>query len=246
MRRFVRMDDFPHGDKRRFTKEKGYTYPDDRKKLKEVLGILESHKVLYVLAASPLLLRDEDIDFLNENVKHGEVCMHGFDHGFSTIEPWPESFGQWHPIWYAGGEFRNMSEQEIDEKYEIGKEILLNINKYNQDEFVLPFDVTTQELINVISRKKEIKRLHSSSDVFNNFRLKRFDFSSVSLIKAQWKSFYDFVKPIVEKIERGVDFKKEQIGLHWIFDTKLPREKWEPYYHRFCELVKNEMGKEIE
>lgn len=243
MKRFVRMDDFPHGDKRRFTKAKGYTFPQDRENLKEVLSILESHKVLYVLAASPLLFRTEDIDFLNENVKYGEVCMHGFDHGFSTIEPWPECFRDWHPIWYAGGEFRNMSESEIEEKYEMSKEILLKINKYQQEDFVLPFDVTTQELINVISRKG-IKRLHTCDDTYGKFKLKRFDYLNLDLVQAHWLRFYDYVKPIIQKIEAGADFTKEQIGLHWIFDTKEEREKWQPYYHRFCELVKEKMGNE--
>ncbi len=238
--RFIRMDDFPHGDKRRYTKEKGYTYPADRQNLKEVLSILESYKVLYRLGVSPLLLRDVDIDFLNENVKHGEVCMHGFDHGFSTIEPWPSNFGQWHPIWNAGGEFRNMTESQIDEKFAISKNILLKINKYNQEDFILPFDVTTQELINVVS-KKGIIRLHTCDDVYNKFRLKRFDFLDLELVMAYWKSFYDFVKPIVKKIENGKDIMSEQIGLHWIFDTKLPREDWQPYYHKFCKLVKDEI-----
>ncbi len=232
----IRMDDFPHGDKRRYTKENGYIYPQDRKNLAEVLSILESHGTSYFLGASPLLFRDGDIDFLNEHVKVGEVCMHGFDHGFGSIEPWPESLKQWHPIWNAGGEFRNMTEKQIEEKYEICKNILLKVNKYNQEDFVLPFDVTTQELINVISRKG-IKRLHTCDYCYSGYKLQRFDYHDIDVVIALYKKFYDHIKPIVEKIESGVNFRKSQIGLHWIFDTKLERKNWQPYYHRICELI---------
>jgi len=233
----IGMDDFPHGDKRRYTKENGYVYPQDRKNLTEVLSILESHKISYFLGASPLLFRDGDVEFLNENVKYGEVCMHGFDHGFASLDPWPENLGQWHPIWNAGGEFRNMTENQIEEKYEICKNILLKVNKYNQEDFVLPFDVTTQELINVISRKG-IKRLHTCDYCYNGYKLHRFDYYDIEVVIALYQKFYDHVKPIVEKIESGcVNFRKSQIGLHWIFDTKLDRKNWQPYYHRICELI---------
>lgn len=237
---FIRMDDFPHGDKRRFSKENGYVYKDDKPGLIEILKVLEKFEVLYKLGVSPLLLRDKDIDFLNENVKYGEVCMHGFDHGFSSIEPWPENLSQWTPIWLAGGEFRNMTENQIDENYETCKEILLKVNKYRQEDFVLPFDVTTQELINVIS-KKGIKRLHSCDICYDTYKLKRFDYLDIELVLARWQHFYDFVNPIVEKIKRGVNFKNQQIGLHWIFEVKYPRRQWFPYFVKLCKLIKEDI-----
>ena len=240
MFKFVRMDDFPHGDKRRFSKEKGYTYPKDKKRLKEILSIIESYEVPYVLGVTPLLLRDKDIDFLNENVVYGEVCMHGFDHGFKAIEPWPENMGQWHPWWSNGGEFKNMPQSEIEEKYEIGKGILKRVNKYQQEDFILPFDVTTQELLNVISKNK-IKRVHTSDSCWKDYNLAQFDYLDLEIVKTIWKSFYDFVKPVVKKIEAGKNVQSEQIGLHWIFDVKLDRSDWEPYYHKFCKLVKGKI-----
>jgi len=74
---YVRLDDFPQGDPTRWNKE---TYRDT---VKEVLTIFEEEGVPYVLGASPFLLIPEDIDMLNETVKVGNVCMHGFDHHFS-------------------------------------------------------------------------------------------------------------------------------------------------------------------
>ena len=218
MTRIIRIDDFPHGDKKIFN-HRFY-----KKQTKKILSIFEEFKVPYILGASPLIMKDDDVDFLNSVVKHGYVCMHGFTHGWD-LSPW-ESITQ---TWKYGGEFFNMNENEINKKYDQCNNILKNIKKYTYEHFIPPFNSFNQELLNVLATKS-IKYIHTCSKEYNEFNQHNLDYHQIEPIISIWQKTYADIDVVLKNINN-----KSQITLHWVYDIR--KANCIKYYVELCKKL---------
>lgn len=144
-RRLVRIDDYP------FPSETPISV--QREWLEQALNDLENASVPYLLGVSPHRLAFDDIDdhvaFLNNVVKNGYVCMHGFTHrtDFSTdtIDV---------NLWATGGEFSKYTDiTELEKEWETGDSILQNINRYTREHFIPPFNAITQDMVDVLTSR---------------------------------------------------------------------------------------------
>jgi len=203
--RLIRMDDFPSGDKKR---------AKDWKILSKILKIFENHHVNYLLATSAMLydgdtceekINSQHIQFLEDNIVTGKIVMHGFDHGFNL---------DWNNIvetWDKGGEFINMSHEEISSKYDMCNEILSCLDNYDPTHFVPPFNVVNQNLLDVLNTK-EVKFIHLNS--LFNAQYDRLDFYNIELLIAENAKTYADSRVILENI---YDYD-QVITMHWVYD----------------------------
>ena len=203
--RLIRMDDFPSGDKKR---------NKDWNILSNILKIFENYHVNYLLATSPMLydgdtqkekINSPHIKFLKDNVITGKIVMHGFNHGFHL---------HWDSIvetWEKGGEFINMSHEEINSKYEMCDKILSCLNNYDPSHFVPPFNAVNQNLLDVLNTK-ETKFIHLNS--FFNAQYDSLDFYDIELLIAENAKTYADSSVILENI---YDYD-EVITMHWVYD----------------------------
>jgi hypothetical protein len=106
--------------------------------------------------------------------------MHGFDHGFSMFEPWPQGEEQWSHIWKGGGEFLGKSKKELLEKYKKCNDILSNINKYLREHFIFPFNALNQEIINVL-HENNVKYLHLSNYTWKSCEQYKYNYSVLGI-----------------------------------------------------------------
>jgi len=128
----VRIDDYPTGVKpiieNRF------------EKFDEVLSLFEKAKIPYHLGVVPMLIDQDDVDYLN-SLEHVNLCIHGYDHNFERWKTHPED----------REEFRDHTYQEIIEKlhpaimrcYEMGLDVL--------DVYIPTFNRINQTLLDALS-----------------------------------------------------------------------------------------------
>jgi predicted deacetylase len=216
--RYIRIDDFPHGDRTSFLKYEGK--PIYRNYVKDVLNIFEECNAPYILGVSPLLLQEGDIEFLNRHVINGNVCMHGFDHGFH-IEPEKQWGSFIAGYWSKGGEFWDMSMLDVFSKYQESNDILNKVNKYTKDHFIPPFNSFNQNLVDAL-KETEVKYIHSQTQEYEAHKQKDLDYGDLELVVAPWKT-YNHVNNVVENVKGGAE---GQICLHWTYDTMENSSRW--------------------
>lgn len=223
MKRLVRMDDFPGGDKRIYD-------PNHIESLRPIINVLEKYEVNYLIGACPELCDDKDIDFLDKNVKSGHVCMHGFNHGWN----YPIDWNRIVEIWPYGGEFINMSEEDFEKKYLSGLEKLKKISTFTEKHFIPPFNCVTQNALNILN-KYECKFIHTCDQEYFKYKQYNLNFFSMKPIVAKLYSNYDFVNKVVDRI----DTKEDQITLHWIYDVREV-----PNFIHYYEKLAQKLSKE--
>lgn len=218
MKKYIRMDDFPHGK------------PNYNTNYKTIVGswldIFEKYNINYIFGVSPLLLDINDIEFLKNKVKTGKIVMHGFNHKFDYPLPWPTIVD----TWKFGGEFMEMSEEQILKKYKESDEILSNFDNYDKSHFIPPFNCITQGLINVLS-ENGVVFLHTCDKEFNEFNYKLIDFKKIKPIISKYHEGYDDVHKVINRLNNDIG----QITLHWIFDSEKPN--WLINYENFAKKL---------
>jgi hypothetical protein len=211
------MDDYPHG-------------MPDHESLSylglSAISIFNEHEIPYLLGVSPLLLNDSDIAKLNEIVKSGWVCMHGFNHKFDH-KPWSNITS----TWSLGGEFAGLTEQEISDKFDRSEGIISRIKKYDPEHFIAPFNCYTQAAINVLE-KKGIKYLHTCDKEWDDFHYEKLDHKSITPIISKYKVTYDYANQVIKHLD-----DPSQITIHWIFDTQL--SGWQEHYTKLAIALKS-------
>ena len=219
----VRVDDFPYSGPK---SNQVWNYHDDYKE-KALLWIkpFEENKINYILGVSPLLLNEGDVEFLNTNIKHGNVVMHGFDHGFSI---W-EKVGDIVTTWKGGGEFSNLTHQEISYRYNKCNEILSQIDSYDESHFVPPFNAITQPLLDVLSTAN-VKYIHGESDFWQEYISDmNFNFHHLQYIVSKTGTEYASIDTVINNID-----VVENPTLHWLFDL---HEGLIHHYGEFAKMV---------
>lgn len=195
-----------------------------RRNVRDALSIFEEYEVPYILGCSPLLFRNGDIEFLNSVINFGEVCMHGFSHGWE-FEPW----GSIATTWPKGGEFMNMSKSEIERKYQVSNSILSNVKRYTKEHFIPPFNCYTQELVDVLA-EKGVKYIHTCDKEYFEYHQTRFDYKGVKVVISEWQKTYANADVVLKNINNP-----SQITLHWCYD--MMRSSWRQDYVELCERV---------
>jgi hypothetical protein len=142
---YLRLDDFPVGDYIQF-RARGTL----RRQLLDILTVLEELDVPYILAATPLLFGPNDHDFLNSIVNRGKVVMHGFWHGFHNQERVHQN------------DFAGMTHAEVIQTYNTAHQIMGTVRAYDPSQFVAPYNVYTQELLDVPNAVQSIGIIHAS------------------------------------------------------------------------------------
>ena len=205
--RLVRMDDFPSGDKKRSV---------SWDILSNILKIFEDYKVNYLLATSPLLydgetceekINSNHIQFLKDNVITGKIVMHGFNHGFHH---------DWKHIvetWEGGGEFLDMSCDDIDSKYDECHTILSCLENYDPTHFVPPFNAINQNLLDVL-HKKQIKYIHLNSLYYEEYKQYENNFYDIELLISENAKTYAHSSVIL----RNINDYDQVITMHWVYD----------------------------
>jgi hypothetical protein len=203
--RYLRIDDFPYGDRD--------CRPDIRC-LGEIISIINSYKIPYILGVSPLLLNDYSFNYLKDN--QFRCCMHGFEHGMCH---WNEKKLD------EGGEFAELEMVNIKELYHICDLIMRNFN-YDPTHFIPPFNCYNQALLDVLNENK-VKYIHSCSDCIKYN--KNLNYGNVIPIISEWQS---------DGYAKDVDVNNpSQITLHWAFDVR--DTDWKNDYKKLCEeLIK--------
>lgn len=204
----IRIDDFPHGDKDMYSRNKD-SYKNE---VPQIIDILEDCSVDYIWGVSPLLCENKHLSILSK-IKRGKVVMHGFDHGFSKIEDWSRCS----ECREYGGEFSFYNEEEIAEKYEQCHLILSELNNYDETHFIPPFNCFNQSLLNVL-RDTGVNYIHSCDREW--FEYKQYDLepNGIEPIVSELYHSYDHVDNVIRRLHRI----KSMITLHWIYDIDIP------------------------
>ena len=221
----VRVDDFPYSG----TKEnQPHNWHDDYKeKALQWIIPFEENKVNYIFGVSPLLFNDGDVEFLNEHVKYGKVVMHGFSHGF---ELW-EAVNDITDTWQDGGEFSNLSFEEIKEKYNECNDILQKIESYDESHFIPPFNAINQKILDVLL-ETNVKYIHIASDFWNKYSEQmNYDFYDMECIIAKSDVEYAPINVVMNNIHTI-----ENPTLHWLFDTHNNKIH---HYGDFAKMIKD-------
>jgi len=220
----IRIDDFPHGDRRLFiaNHSRNHLY---RKIVAEALNVFELNKVDYILGASPLLFQDGDVEFLNETVHHGKVVLHGFTHGWER-DPWSSITS----CWPTGGEFSGLSCEEIRERYERSLETISKVNCFSSDHFIAPFNCYNQELLDVLS-ETPVKFIHTSDEFWDEYDLADLNYYDIEPVISKFKVTYDDANKVINNLH-----DESQITLHWCYD--VARYNWLDDYQKLCNEVK--------
>ena len=223
MTRLVRIDDFPHGDLRLFSIGECNTY---RETVAKTVRVFEQYDVPYILGATPMLLQEGDVDFLNEVVTKGKVVMHGFTHGWD--------FPDWANIvscWEHGGEFANYSKEKIEEYYSVGLTMLRKVKNFCEEDFIPPFNCYTQTLLDVL-KDTNVKRIHGCDKEWNSYNYNKLNHYHMEPIVSKYGVTYSDANVVVNNLD-----DPSQLTLHWCYDAH--RAGWEEDYHTLCkELTK--------
>lgn len=222
--RVVRIDDYPDGNP-------GYNIRECRATVRRALSIFESHQVPYLFGVSPFLMNKEDVDFLNSLVKVGEVVMHGFTHRLEHA-PWSTITDTW-PM---GGEFAGMREWEIEMAYEFGHRFLKQLDRYNPEHFIPPFNCYNQTAIDVLNAKG-VRYLHTCSKEWDAYDYAGLDHRGITPVIAPYQKTYDYAHKVMDHLKRNPE-DRSQVVLHWIFDKD--HQGWEVAYHDLCDFIREE------
>jgi hypothetical protein len=218
--RLVRIDDFPHGDKRMFLSGDHYQY---RQKVRHALGIFEREGVPYILGASPLLFQQGDIEFLNSVVKEGKVVLHGFTHGWER--PWERITS----FWRSGGEFADLLIENISERYHKSLEIMNQVDSFSEEDFIAPFNCYNQTLLDFL-KDTPVKRLHTSDEFWEPYGLDKMEYHSIVPIVSKFKVTYGDVDEVIKNLH-----DPSQITLHWCYDAQ--KKDWLLNYQLLCDKI---------
>ena len=222
--RTIRIDDYPSGNP-------GYNIKECRAIVRRALTIFESNRAPYIFGVTPFHMNQEDIDFLNSLVRFGEVVMHGFTHKLEHT-PWSTITD----TWPKGGEFAGMQEWEIEMAYDFGHRFLKQVDRYNPEHFIAPFNCVTQGALNVLA-KKGVKRLHGCDKEFNAYGYKAMDYKGMTPVIAKFQTNYDYCHRVVERLKADPS-DESQITLHWCFDKD--HGGWEAAYQDLCDFIREE------
>ena len=220
MKRIVRIDDFPHGDLAMFSRGDYMYY---RQKVAAGLEIFEKNDIPYILGASALLFQPGDIEFLNSIVKKGKVVLHGFNHGWNL--PWDKITS----FWKDGGEFFNLSTEDISERYERSVEILKNVKSFSEEDFIAPFNCYTQQLLDFL-KDTPVKRIHTSDEFWESYGLNKMEYYSMTPVVSKFKVTYDDAHKVINHLG-----DPSQITLHWCYDAQRPN--WLSDYQKLSDKI---------
>jgi len=221
--RSVRIDDFPHGDLRLFLTRDRIRY---RELVEKTLNVFEQYKVPYILGATPQLLQEGDIEFLNKVVKGGKVVMHGFTHGWD--------FPDWSNVvscWEHGGEFASHTRERVQECYSNGLTTLQQVNSFCEEDFIPPFNCYTQTVLDVL-KDTNVKRIHTCDKEWDAYNYNKLEHYNIEPVISKYGVTYSGANAVVNNLS-----DTSQITLHWCYDAE--RMGWEEDYHTLCkELIK--------
>ncbi len=223
-KRLVRIDDYP------FPTSKT-PISVQRVWLEHAINILENASVPYLLGVSPHRLAFDDLHehvaFLNNIVKNGYICMHGFTHRTNASTDEIDVH-----LWAKGGEFAKYDHiSELEREWVRGDTILQNINRYTREHFIPPFNAITQDMVDVVTsrgtrfihsfdhalRVREGRNDHPAfgppfGGYLEDFALPE----NAVFVVSEW------VKTYAHASEVTVEPHGSQICLHWYYDAKNP------------------------
>ena len=211
----LRVDDFPHGHKDQWNNGRIVNDSDTNLNFQNSLffiDIFEKNKTPFVLGVTPFLMTEADVEFFNNNLKTGQVVMHGFDHGFSLRE-----FGHWESItsdWKYGGEFKDLNKEDCLERYKNGHEFLKKIKNYNPKEFIAPFNCYTQNLLDAL-QETEVETIHTQKTQYDEFGYDKLNYGKLKVNVASHE-LYNHSPVVLNELRNGAT---GTIVLHWIFDS---------------------------
>ena len=222
MTRLIRIDDFPHGDKRLFFSGDQFRY---RQLVKQALSVFEENSVDYILGVSPMLFQPGDIEFLNQNVKKGKCVYHGFTHG------WERDWASITSSWPTGGEFSGLSVADISERYNKTIADMRQISRFSHEHFIAPFNCYTQELLDFL-KNTPTKFIHTSDEFWDEYGLSSLEYYDMIPEVSKFGVTYDYANKVIGNLK-----DESQITLHWCYDAQSPN--WLEDYTRLCkELTK--------
>jgi hypothetical protein len=220
----IRLDDFPDGRKGHST---------DRDALQRVLYTFRKHGVAFILGVSPLLLRPEDILWLDRSLKgtNGRIVMHGFDHYFSYPGPW-ENIAQ---TWATGGEFTGMRVEEFLGKYRQADALLRQASRYDPHLFIPPFNAYTQAVLDAL-HQTPVEHLYGMDVTHQQSGQNRLNHGRLKLHLSLNDRTYGRVDVVLHNWSRT---ETSPVALHWAFDAEQV-DDWESKY---AELARLEMSR---
>jgi len=221
VKHLIRMDDFPHGDRNLYQKQKE-CYANE---VCDIIEMFERHRVDYIWGVSPLLCNENHFHVLSD-IHHGRIVMHGFSHGFANVKNWSNVTD----CWRDGGEFSFFSEAEILERYEQCHRLLSRFSTYDPRHFIPPFNCYNQKLINVLDTKG-VQWIHTCDQEWKRFNLDKIDHKNIIPIQSELYNSYDFVGGVLSRL----DSIESQITLHWIYDVQ--RVAWKQEYEELARRV---------
>jgi len=224
----IRLDDFPNGNRNIYSRKM-------HKSWKFLAGLalrhFEDKSIPYLLGVSPGLIRSDDIGWLNDTVQYGSVVMHGYDHFWDIDLNWEEI----EKTWAQGGEFSNKKYSEILRLYEKGFQILSQVESFDPEWYVPPFNVYNQKFLNVI-KTTPVKFLTSVDSFHKKYEYDKLDHEGLELVSGIDGFSYGSIDTVLNNI---FDIKKEtQITLHWAFDSFV--DEWLEKYQRLTQILELE------
>lgn len=224
MKRILRIDDFPHGSR---ADHSAMTPTDCRAFCELAVESFENHGAEYLLGVSPLLLDKDDLDWLNRTVKVGKVVMHGFNHGWSFSGRWEEVV----QTWAGGGEFLDMSAEEVRHQYSRADAVLKGVHRYDPAHFVPPFNVYNQALLDAL-QDSPVEYLHGCNHHFMEYKLRELNHGKFQPLLSDYNITYAHADIVLRNLYMTVS----PVTLHWIYDRK--RADWLDLYEQIARQLK--------
>ncbi|MBN1850776.1 MAG: glycosyltransferase [Deltaproteobacteria bacterium] len=227
----IRIDDYPHGDLMNYNRLLADPNYDHREHVYHFLQAFEKTGVPYVLGVSPGLIDLESDLFFLQTLRHCEVAMHGFSHG------WSEFADTWHKItetWPKGGEFAFDSKETIRDKIKRGLDIL---GEFRIQKFIPPFNAYTQDLLDILN-ELGFKMIMGGRQTIQ-FHMDKLDHGDLILdiCVPPLCNDSDKILPHLEPAIRG----RKTILLHWIYEPPANVTHWT----RIAETVKQHKNHEL-
>ena len=189
----IRLDDFPYG-----TPEDKFKY--NQAQLYSKLDVFEDACIQYTLGVTPELLCLHDIDKLKQ-LQFAQFGLHGFNHGLD----------KWRPSDKDGGEFVAMTREDILGKFIKNIDV---IHRFNFEVFIPPFNVFTQELLDVLN-ETPMRIITGGAETIEH-NLTNLHFGNIKLFIAM--KFYDKSRALINRIPSITE--GEIIGLHIPWESK--------------------------
>ena len=223
--RYLRLDDFPRGHPGMLV------HTPYRDLVGPMLDIFEEEGVPYILGVSPLLFQEPDVAFLNEHIKLGRACLHGFDHHFGS--------DQWDYIlatWPDGGEFAHMSVEKLQTRLGVALSLCKDIDRFTQEHFIPPFNVFNQELLDVLAMDMpQCKWMHTCDQEWNAYNQANLDYHGITPVVSVLSDSYHHVDGVIKNLQAGE--AQGQITLHWMFDTTRLASTWRTEYRKLAKFL---------